>query len=93
MIVRISTEGQYDVDSDTVERINEIDTHLMAAVQDNDEVAFSRLLADLVGIVRQGGKVVPTGQLVESDLILPPPDTSLEEARRLFAVDGALPQP
>ena len=92
MIVRIATEGQYEVGSDTVDRLNEIDARLMTAVQDNDEAEFSRLLADLLGIVRRGGQAVPTGQIVESDLILPPPDTSVEEARRLFAADGLIPQ-
>ncbi len=93
MIVRIATEGQYQIDSDTVDRLNEIDTQLMTAVQNNDEVEFERLLADLLGMVRQSGRAVPTGQIVESDLILPPPDTSIEEARRLFTVDGLIPQP
>ncbi|MCL4545911.1 MAG: hypothetical protein M1118_15195 [Chloroflexi bacterium] len=93
MIVRIATEGQYQVGSDILERINEIDSRLVTAVQENDEAEFSRLLADLVGTVRQNGQVVPTEKIVESDLVLPPTDTSLEEARRLFAVDGlTMPQ-
>ena len=93
MIVRIATEGQYEVGSDTVDRLNEIDARLMTAVQDNDEAEFSRLLADLMSLVRKDGRMVPTGQIVESDVILPPPDTSVEEARRLFAVDGLIPRP
>ena len=90
MIVRIATEGQYQVGSDILERINEIDSRLVTAVQENDEAEFSRLLADLVGTVRQNGQVVPTEKIVESDLVLPPTDTSLEEARRLFAVDASI---
>ncbi len=90
MIVRISAEGQYRVGSATLDRVNEIDNRLVQAIADNDESEFSRLLGELEQVVRQEGQRIPAWEIAESDLVLPPPDTSLEEARRLFAVDGLI---
>ncbi len=86
MIVRIATEGQYRVDSGTLDRIHDIDDRLMAAMANDDEAELHRLLHELADVVRGQGQRVPPQEIVESDLVLPPPDTSLKEARRLFEV-------
>lgn len=88
MIIRISTEGQYRIGSATVERINQIDGQLMAALRGSDQAGFSRLLGELIGVVRQNGEPIPPEEIAESDLVLPPLDITLDEARRLFLVDG-----
>ncbi len=85
MIVRISSEGQYRIGSATLDRVNDIDRELVSAVAGNDEAAFCRYLQEMVDVVRLEGQPVPPEQIVESDLVLPPPDTSLEEARALCA--------
>ena len=91
MIVRIATEGQFRVSSTALDRLNEIDGKLLAAVEGNDETAFCRLLGEMIGVVRQEGQPVPDAEIVESDIVLPPSDTSLDEARHLFAPDGLIP--
>ena len=91
MIVRIATEGQFRVGSAALDRLNEIDNTLMAAVAADDGAGFSRLLGELLAVVRGKGQPVATAEIVESDIILPPPDTSLAEARHLFQVDGLIP--
>jgi hypothetical protein len=84
MIVRILAEGQYRVDGDQLEAIKELDQQLMAAVMADDEASFRRLLHEVVAIVR-GGKPLGSDHLGESDLILPPADTTLAEAKQFFA--------
>lgn len=84
MIVRISTEGQFRVGSAALDRLNEIDNKIMVAVQGNDEAAFGRLLDEMLAVARVDGTPVPAEEITESDIVLPPPDTTLEEAVHLF---------
>ncbi len=88
MIVRVATEGQYRVGSDTLEKINHLDGQMMAALQSDDESGFSRLLGEMIDVVRQEGKPLQPTEIAESDLVLPPPDTGLAEAKRLFPTEG-----
>ncbi len=88
MIARISTEGQYKLTSTCLDRLNEVDNKLVDAVAKNNEGEFQRLFAQMLEIVRKEGQPVPVDELVHSDIILPPPDTSLEDARHLFQGEG-----
>ena len=40
MIVRIATEGQYEVPDDDMDRLNELDNEVVAAVEAGDEERF-----------------------------------------------------
>ncbi len=91
MIVRIATEGQYRIDSAFYDRLNALDNALVEAVAAGDEERFGTLLHELLETVRRHGIPVSPDEFVESDVILPPPDTTLAEARHLFAGDGLLP--
>ncbi|CCF86258.1 PspA-associated protein PspAA [Nitrolancea hollandica] len=91
MIVRILTEGQYEIDSDYLDQLNAIDNDVVSAIADGDRERFASLFQDLLSIVRQHGTLVPAEYLHESDVILPPPDTSFEEAAELFVGEGVVP--
>lgn len=83
MIVRILSGGQFRVDGEILERIKSLDDDLMVAVQQSDEERFHCLLAELVTVARQG-QALRDSELVESDLILPHADMTLDEAKQLF---------
>lgn len=91
MIVRIATEGQYELADDASAALNELDSALVAACEAGDEDAFHSSLERLLDLARTRGKPVPGDQLVGSDLILPPPDVSLQEALREFSGEGLIP--
>ena len=91
MIVRISTEGQYRLSSSALDRLNEIDGRMVDAAARSDEETFMRLLDEMLALVRSEGIPIPSDEIVESDIILPPPDTSMEEARELFQGEGVIP--
>ncbi|HVW17507.1 MAG TPA: hypothetical protein VHB30_04610 [Solirubrobacteraceae bacterium] len=91
MIVRIATEGQYDVPDETLARLNDLDNACVDAVGAGDEARFQGAFAELLALVRDAGTPVAEDELVESALILPPPDLSLEEAGEEFSGDGLLP--
>ena len=91
MIVRISSEGQYNLPGSFIDQLNEIDNQLVEAVEAEDQAAFETLLKSMLDLVRENGSEVPVDELVESDLILPEPDLTLREAEELFVGEGLLP--
>jgi hypothetical protein len=91
VIVRIATEGQFDVDDGQAQRLNELDNAVVAAVEAGNEDNFRQLFGEMVELVRSQGRPVPDEELVESEVILPPPDLSFAEAGEQFSGDGILP--
>jgi hypothetical protein len=91
MIVRILGEGQFNVDEAATAELNKLDTQLEAAVERNDETAFTAALHGLLDQVRALGAPLPSDVLEPSDLILPAPDSSMDEVRKLLSDDGLIP--
>ncbi len=91
MIVRISSEGQYNLPGSFIDQLNEIDNALVEAVAAEDQGDFETLLKRMLDLVRDNGTPLPVDELVESDLILPEPDLTLLEAEELFVGEGLLP--
>jgi hypothetical protein len=92
MIVRIMTEDQYRLGEDHLAEVRRLDETLDAALEGGDAPAFSTALRQLVDFVRQNGTQVPMDEVVPSDLIIPAPDMTLEEAKaRLQAVEAKSP--
>jgi hypothetical protein len=91
MIVRIATEGQYRLADEAVARVNALDNEAVAAVEAGDEARFAELFGQIVALIRAEGTPLPEDELHGSDVIVPPPDTSFEEARHDFSGDGLIP--
>jgi len=91
MIVRILGEGQYLLEPEAVERINELDGALEVAVDNGDEAQFRSTLTALVDGVRSLGTPHDPESLDESDVILPAADASLEEVRAMLGDEGLIP--
>jgi hypothetical protein len=91
VIVRIATEGQYKVPDDATAELNELDNQAVSACEGADDAAFREVFGKLVAYVRGHGTKVGEDELVVSDIILPPPDVSLEEAREEFQGEGLIP--
>ena len=93
MIVRIMAEGQFELADSEVDRLNELDTEVESAVESGDEQQFRSALDALLAAVRQQGEPVPDDTLVDSDLILPRADATLDEVRALLGDEGLIPDP
>ncbi len=85
MIVRILTEGQYELRGEALAKLDEIDNRLLDALELGDAAAFREALREVISHIRGHGSRLPDTALKESDLVLPPDDTTLEEARSYFA--------
>ncbi|HET7388974.1 MAG TPA: hypothetical protein VFJ19_20185 [Nocardioidaceae bacterium] len=91
MIVRILEEGQWQVADEKLADLNALDTLVEAAVEADDETAFSTSLAALLDAVRSTGTRLPDDSLEDSELILPPADATIEEVRELLSDEGLIP--
>ena len=91
MIVRLMGEGQFRVDDACAQAMNEQDNAAVAALEAGDEEVFRARLRELAQTVRDRGERLPDDDLHPSDVIVPPDDLTLEEARELFSGDGLVP--
>ena len=91
MIVRIATEGQYEVGDEIGDRLNEIDNRCVEAVDAGDEAGFRASFDELLELVRSSGSELAEDDLQESALILPPPDLTFAEAGEQFTGEGLIP--
>jgi PspAA-like protein len=91
VIVRISTESQYRLPEEDADALNELDNEVVAAVEAGDEDRFHEVFEQMLDLVRRAGTPLDEDELEESDVILPPPDTSFVEAAEEFTGDGLIP--
>jgi hypothetical protein len=91
MIIRILTEGQFDLPGSFFDDLNALDNKLVEVVETADNDRFGAALKEMLDLVRENGKPVPIDEFVESDVVLPAPDITIEEAGELFTGEGLLP--
>ncbi len=89
MIVRIMGEGQFEVPDESMERLNEFDDALEAAL--DDEQGFPAALTALLDSVRASGSRLADEELVTSDVVLPAAEASAAEVRALLTDEGLIP--
>ncbi len=91
MIIRILTEGQFNLPGAFIDELNDIDNQIVEVLEQENREEFAALLTKMLDLVREKGTEVPIDELVESDLVLPEPDITLEEAEEMFVGEGLLP--
>ncbi|HEY2641867.1 MAG TPA: hypothetical protein VGI66_18500 [Streptosporangiaceae bacterium] len=91
MIVRILGEGQFEVPDSAAEELNQLDVVLEQAVEGDDEAAFRSALQALLARVREVASAADPDELKPSELIIPQPDATMDEVRKLLSDDGLIP--
>jgi hypothetical protein len=94
-IVRILGHGQFVVDDETLNQINKIDNGIVKLLEneENDNSVrpeFKRQIELLDNMVKEKGIVVDSKEIVQSDIVLPGKDITLEEARKVFKGEGII---
>ena len=90
MVVRILHEGQYDVGAEALQRLNTLDEQAFDAVAEGNEQRFRGLFDQILQVVRGEGKPLGIEDLRPSELVLPAPDSTMEEVRTLFTEEGLI---
>ena len=88
MIVRIMGEGQYRVSESLCNELNQIDNRIVSLVSEGKAEECRKELSKLVSEIREKGEAVSDEEILESNIIVPPEDLSLEEAKDIFKGTG-----
>jgi hypothetical protein len=91
VIVRILGEGQFEIPDSAAGELNELDQALEQAVERSDEAGFGPALAALLARIRAVGSPVKADDLRPSELIIPQPDATMAEVRKLLSDEGLIP--
>lgn len=95
MIVRILGEGQYRLNDEELDMLAALDDDVEAAAKAGDAEWLQRALVRLLEEVRTQGTPLDPDLLIDSDLILPDAETTVEQVREWMGNDesftGLLP--
>lgn len=89
MIVRILGEGQYRLSDAELDILNALDDAVEAAARAGDAPELRRALIRLLDEVRTQGEELDADLLIDSDLILPDADSSVDEVRSWMGEDAS----
>ena len=92
MIVRISGENQYRLSDADAEQLNQLEKAVVQVVEGGQKDGFDTAFRTLLEYVRTHGTPLGSDELEASNVILPPPDLSFEEAGREFSGEGLIPE-
>ena len=92
MIVRISGENQYRLSDADAEQLNQLEKAVVEVVEGGQKDGFDTAFRNLLEYVRTHGTPLGSDELEASNVILPPPDLSFEEAGREFSGEGLIPE-
>jgi phage shock protein A len=84
--VRILGEGRYAIPDTLEPALDGIDQALEKAVAQGDESSFKLLISQLTELIKANGKQLDD-TAAGTDLVVPAPDTTLSEAKKLFLIE------
>jgi hypothetical protein len=85
--------GQFTVDNKTLRELSRVDSSIVQLVSSDrpDDTEFKKRLSQLTKIVEMTGKPLSPNEIIQSDIILPSVDLSIDEAKKLFKGEGVVP--
>ena len=88
-------QGQFKINEDIVKRINEIDDTIVQILQNeskSDDQKYRAKITEIVETITSEGQKLEDKELVESDIIVPDTDISIDEAKKVFQGQGVIPE-
>ena len=94
-VVRIMGQGQFKVGEGTVKKINKVDDAIVQILQNEskaDDQEFRTKVTEIVQTITLEGQKLDDKELIESDIIVPDIDISIDQAKRVFQGEGIIPE-
>ena len=97
VVIRISGQGQFKVNSQILEKINRIDDSIVDLIKSNSsgsedsklkQKELQSKLSEMKNLIISNGQHLDDKEIVESDVILPDSDLTIEEASKIFTDEG-----
>ena len=90
MIVRVLVIGQFKLDDRHIDSLNTIDNQIVEHVSKGREKEFRKDLAKIISMIQEKGEAMDPAEIISSDIIVPPEDMTLDEARQVFSGEGLI---
>ena len=99
ILVRISGKGQFKINSDILDKINEIDNSIVTLIENYSRGAsdhkttqkdLQTKLTQMISLITSNGQPLDVEEIVKSDTIIPDSDLFLEEATKIFKGEGVV---
>ena len=91
MILRVLGIGQFELPDDAVTELNSLDDALTGPVEQHDDEALHAGLEKILEAVHRLGTKLPDDYLGPSDMLMPGPDSTVDEIRELLTEEGLIP--
>ena len=98
-VIRISGQGQFKVNSEIIDKINEIDDSIVDLIENVSlgssdhkltQKELQSKLTEMKNLITSKGQPIDDKEIVESDAIIPDSDLSIEEASKIFKEEGII---
>jgi hypothetical protein len=99
VIIRISGQGQFKVSTEILDKINEIDNSIVDLIENVSlgssdhkltQKELQAKLTEMNNLITSKGQPIDDKEIVESGVIVPDSDLSIEEATKIFKGEGII---
>jgi hypothetical protein len=99
VVIRISGQGQFKVNTEILDKINEIDNSIVDLIENVSlgssdhkltQKELQSQLTEMNNLITSKGQPIDDKEIVESGVIVPDSDLSIEEATKIFKREGII---
>jgi hypothetical protein len=101
IIVRVSGQGQFKVNREILDRINDIDNSIVNLLENTDtdvdvnsikvkQKELNEKVNEIINLIRTNGMPLDDKEITLSQIMIPSPDISVDEAKKIFRGEGII---
>jgi hypothetical protein len=101
IIVRVSGQGQFKVNREILDRINDIDNSIVNLLENADDnvddnstkvkqKGLNEKIIEITNLIRTNGMPLDDKEITQSQIMIPSPDISVDEAKKIFRGEGII---
>jgi len=101
IIVRVSGQGQFKVNREILDRINDIDNSIVNLLENADvnvdvnsikvkQKDLNGKINEIINLIRTNGMPLDDKEIIQSQIMIPNPDISVDEAKKISSGEGII---
>jgi hypothetical protein len=101
IIIRVSGQGQFKVNREILDRINDIDNSIVNLLENTDldgdannikvkQKELNGKINEIINLIRTNGMPLDDKEITQSQIMIPSPDISVDEAKKIFSGEGII---
>jgi hypothetical protein len=101
IIVRVSGQGQFKVNREILDRINDIDNSIVNLLENTDtdvdvnsikvkQKELNEKVNEIINLIRTNGMPLDDKEIIQSQIMIPNQDISVDEAKKIFRGEGII---